>query len=123
MVVKIGMIGCGTIAWYHLNQIQELESAEIVAAYNRSPDPRKRFGKEAKLHNNALYSDIESMLQHPGLDAVVNCLPNKMHSSVSIRALENCLHVLCEKPMATSLNEAEEMIYAAERNHKKLLIG
>ncbi len=51
------------------------------------------------------------------------CLPNYLHAPVSIDALNAGVHVLCEKPMATSEEEADKMIEAAERNGKKLMIG
>lgn len=117
------MIGCGTISWYHLKQIQAITDAQVTAAYNRSPEPREKFGREAGLPSSSLYSDIESLIKHEGLDAVVNCLPNSMHSDVSVRAMEEGLHVLCEKPMATSLSEAEAMLDAAKRYDRKLMIG
>jgi predicted dehydrogenase len=123
MVVKIGMIGCGTISRYHLRKIQELDSIEVVAAYNRGKANRLEFGRDAGLSSDDLYSDVSNLIKHPGLDAVINCLPNSMHSGVSVEALEHGLHVLCEKPMATSLKEAQEMIDAAKRNDKKLFIG
>ena len=56
-------------------------------------------------------------------DAVSVCLPNYLHAPVSIAALEAGCHVLCEKPMATSREEAEEMIEAAKSNNKKLMIA
>ena len=123
MVVNVGMIGCGTISRYHLKQIQALGSAELVAAYNRSAGPREDFGREAGLSSKALYSNVSEMLRHPGLDAVVNCLPNRMHSSVSVNAMEAGLHVLCEKPMATSVDEARQMLDTAKGNDVKLVIG
>jgi predicted dehydrogenase len=117
------MIGCGTISRYHLKQIQALGSIEVVAAYNRSSGLREDFGREAGLSPGSLYSDVGEMLKHPGLDSVINCLPNSMHSSVSVDAMEAGLHVLCEKPMATSLDEAQQMLDAAKRNDVKLVIG
>jgi len=117
------VIGCGSISWYHLRAIQSLESAEIVAAYNRSPGPRARFGAEAGLSSGSLYSDVSELFGYDGVDAVVVCLPNSMHSKVSVEAMEAGLHVLCEKPMATSLAEAERMVGAAERYDRKLLTG
>ena len=123
MVVKVGMIGCGTISRYHLKQIQALGSIEVVAAYNRSSGLREDFGREAGLSSGSLYSDVGEMLKHPGLVSVINCLPNSMHSSVSVDAMETGLHVLCEKPMATSLDEARQMLDAARRNDVKLVIG
>src|SRR5699024_7736213 len=57
------------------------------------------------------------------LDVISVCLPNYLHAPVSIAALNAGCHVLCEKPMATSRQEADDMIEAAERNGKKLMIG
>src|SRR5699024_389553 len=57
------------------------------------------------------------------VDAVSVCLPNYLHAPVSIAALHAGNHVLCEKPMATSSEEAQQMIEAAEKNNKKLMIG
>lgn len=117
------MIGCGTISRYHLRKTQELDDIEIVAAYNRGAANRKEFGKAAGLSSGAQYSDYSQMITHSGLDAVINCLPNSMHSGISVEALETGLHVLCEKPMATSYSEAKAMIDAARKNDVKLLIG
>lgn len=123
MVIKVGMIGCGTISRYHLRKTLELEEIEVVAAYNRGTKNREEFGKEAGLPSGSLYSDYSKMIKHPDLDSVINCLPNSMHSNVSVEALEAGLHVLCEKPIATSLAEARAMVDAASKNDKKLFIG
>jgi predicted dehydrogenase len=123
MVIKAGMIGCGTISRYHLKQIQALDSIEVVAAYNRSSRLREDFGREAGLPSSGLYSDVSKMIEHADLDAVINCLPNSMHSSVSVEAMDAGLHVLCEKPMATSYDEARQMVNAVKMNDVKLLIG
>ena len=123
MVITVGMIGCGTISRYHLRKTLELDNIEVVAAYNRGDHNREEFGREAGLAGDSLYSDYSKMIKHLGLDAVINCLPNSMHSDVSVEALENGLHVFCEKPMATSYREAKAMVDAAEKNGKKLLIG
>lgn len=117
------MIGCGTISRYHLKKTQELDTIEVVAAYNRGTINREEFGREAGLKGDALYSDVSEMIKHPGLDAVINCLPNRLHSNISIEAMEAGLHVLCEKPMSTSLQESQDMIDAARRNERKLFIG
>jgi predicted dehydrogenase len=117
------MIGCGTISYYHLKQIQNLDSVKIVAAYNRSKEPRERFGEKAGLRKTNLHSNISKMLEQTSMDAVINCLPNRMHSTISIEAMEAGFHVLCEKPMATSYTEALQMITVAKKNNKKLLIG
>jgi predicted dehydrogenase len=123
LTVNIGIIGCGTIAWYHLKAIQENTRGKVVAAYNRSFGPLEKLGDAAGIPRKNRYNDINVFFKNREIDAVVNCLPNSMHSSVSVLALETGLHVLCEKPMATSHLEAKNMIDAAKRNDKKLLIG
>lgn len=123
MVVKIGMLGCGDIAWYHLRQIQALDGVELATAYNRGRERLEKLGSAAGLPMDKMYTDWSKMLDDSELDAVVNCLPNSLHSPVSVAALDAGLHVLCEKPMATSLGEAYEMVEAARRNNRKLLIG
>ena len=57
------------------------------------------------------------------VDAVTICTPNKFHAEISIAALEAGVHVLCEKPMASSENEAAAMIAAANKAGKVLSIG
>ena len=123
MVVKIGLLGCGDIAWYHMRQIQAHDDAVLSAVYNRGRERLEKLGSAAGVSDDNLYTDVARMLDEADLDAVVNCLPNSLHSSVSVAALDAGLHVLCEKPMATSLAEAETMVNAARKNNKKLLIG
>lgn len=123
MVVKIGLLGCGDIAWYHMRQIQAHDDAVLSAVYNRGRERLEKLGSAAGVSDDNLYTDVARMLDEADFDAVVNCLPNSLHSSVSVAALDAGLHVLCEKPMATSLAEAETMVNAARKNNKKLLIG
>ncbi len=123
LVVKIGLLGCGDIAWYHFKQIQAHDDAVLGAVYNRGTERLEKLGSAAGLKSEALYTDWAKMFAEADLDAVVNCLPNRLHSPVSIAALEAGLHVLCEKPMATSLPEAKQMVNAAKKHNRKLMIG
>lgn len=123
MVVKIGLLGCGDIAWYHMRQIQAHPDAVLSAVYNRGRERLEKLGAAAGLSGDNLYTDVDKMLDETELDAVVNCLPNSLHSSISVAAFNAGLHVLCEKPMATSLAEAEAMVDAARKSNRKLLIG
>lgn len=123
MVLKIGLLGCGDIAWYHMRQILAHEDAVLGAAYNRGRERLEKLGSAAGVKPDHLYTDYTKMFDEAGLDAVVNCLPNTLHSPVSVAAFDAGLHVLCEKPMATSHAEAKAMVDAARRNNRKLLIG
>ncbi|WP_394218160.1 Gfo/Idh/MocA family protein [Halobacillus trueperi] len=119
--LKIAVIGCGSIAQNrHLPEYVANENVEVKAVCDIVEE---RAREVAQLHGATLYTDYEELLKKEEVDAVSVCLPNYLHAPVSIAALNAGAHVLCEKPMATSKEEAEEMIQAAEKNGKKLMIA
>jgi len=119
--VRIGVIGCGSIAKYrHLPEYANNKNVEIVAVCDLVED---RVNEFAKSYNAKAYTDYKDLIKSGTVDAVSVCLPNYLHAPVSIEALDAGLHVLCEKPMATSQEEADAMIAAAEKSGKKLMIG
>ena len=124
MKVRVGVIGTGAIAKYrHLPEYASREDVEIVALCdileNKAVKAAKRFGVD----ENKVYTDYKEMLAKEKLDAVSVCLPNYLHAEVTIFALNQGLHVLVEKPMATSVKEADAMISAAKKNNKVLMVG
>ncbi|WP_138416138.1 Gfo/Idh/MocA family protein [Aquibacillus sediminis] len=119
--LKIAVIGCGSIAKNrHLPEYEMNKATQIVAVCDIV---QERAKESAKTYNAKAYTDYKQLLQAEGIDAVSVCLPNYLHAPVSIAALEAGCHVLCEKPMATSTEEADQMIAAAEANNKKLMIA
>ena len=119
--LKVGVIGCGSIARRrHLLEYEANSNVEIVAVCDIIAD---RAEEMATAYNAKAFVDYKELLATEGLDAVSVCLPNYLHAPVSIEALNAGYHVLCEKPMAISKEEAENMIEAAEKNDKKLMIG
>lgn len=87
-----------------------LEKAEAAA---------KEFGSE----NASVYTNYVELLQDKSIDVIHVCTPNISHAEISIAAMEAGKHVMCEKPMAKTTEEAKSMIEAAERTGKKLTIG
>jgi UDP-N-acetylglucosamine 3-dehydrogenase len=119
--LKVGVIGCGSIARRrHLLEYKENANVEIIAVCDIVEE---RAEEMAAKYNSSAFVDYKKLLELDDLDAVSVCLPNNLHASVSIDALNAGLHVLCEKPMATSKEEAENMIRAAKDNGKKLMIA
>ena len=119
--LKVGVIGCGSIARRrHLLEYEANSNVEIIAVCDVVPE---RAEEMASQYNAKAFVDYKDLLATEGLDAVSVCLPNYLHAPVSIDALNAGYHVLCEKPMAISKEEAENMIEAAEKNDKKLMIG
>ncbi len=120
--LKIGVIGVGNIAESHIAAYLANPNVELYAFCDinkeRVENKGKRFGV------TRLYTDEETMLRElPELDAVSVCVWNCNHAPCTIMALNAGKHVLCEKPMAASTKEAEEMLEAARRNHRLLQIG
>ncbi|WLD94570.1 Gfo/Idh/MocA family protein [Alkalihalobacillus sp. AL-G] len=119
--LKMGIIGVGGIAQErHLPTFLQLnESVELVAVNDQNEERAKevaeKFGIPQILH------DYQAMFEV--IDAVTICTPNKFHAEIAIQALEAGVHVLCEKPMAISTKECEDMIKAATENDKLLSIA
>lgn len=120
--VKIAIIGAGGISRAHLDGYKSVEDAEVYAICDIN---EKRLHETADLyHISRRYTDVDTMLKElPQLDAADVCVWNNSHAQCTIKALEAGLSVLCEKPMAYNVKEAEEMLEVARRNRKLLMIG
>ncbi|GAB3058898.1 Gfo/Idh/MocA family protein [Virgibacillus ainsalahensis] len=119
--LRVAVIGCGSIAKHrHLPEHHNNPNVEIVAVCDHRAE---RAQAAADTYGVKAYTEYETLLAKESVDAVSVCLPNYLHAPVSIAALESGCHVLCEKPMATSREEADQMIEAATKNNKKLMIG
>ena len=120
-VKRIGLIGCGKIAQVrHIPELAAHPLAEIAGYYNPT---ESRARQMAGLYGGKVYGSIDEMLSDPSVDAVVVSLANSAHADVSIRALRAGKDVLCEKPMATTLEECEAMVDAARQSGRLLLIA
>jgi UDP-N-acetylglucosamine 3-dehydrogenase len=120
--LKVGVIGCGAIAQRrHLPEYQARNDVEIVAVCDfsaeRAEQVKEKFGAKYAI------TKTEELLALDEIDAVSICTPNQFHASVSIQAMKAGKHVLCEKPMATTIEEAREMVKAAEENGVFLMVG
>jgi UDP-N-acetylglucosamine 3-dehydrogenase len=119
--IKVGIIGCGSIAQKrHLPEYSAEENVEIVAVCDNVSE---RADQVAEQYDASPYYDYKKLLQDAQIDAVSVCTPNYLHASITIDALRAGKHVLCEKPMATSKEEAEEMLYESQVSGKKLMIA
>lgn len=117
---RIGVIGLG-IGKHHLRNYAAYERSEVVAVCDINETLLKKVAKEYNVPY--AYTSIDEMLDAPlELDGVSVALPNYLHAPVTIKALNKGIHVLCEKPMAMNAQEAEEMLKAAKKNDRKLMI-
>jgi len=120
--VRIGIIGLGYIATNaHIPAIKKVEEAELVAVADI--DTKKLRSAERKLGKSIkFFTDYREMLEQPDLDMVTICLPSHLHGEATIQALEANKHVLVEKPLATSLEEALEIVKLSKKFKRKVCV-
>lgn len=119
--IKIGIIGTGGISHMHMVGYTSFDNVEVTAACDLDSSRLEAFG--SKYGIGKLYGDYNEMLSKEELDGVSICTWNNSHAPIAIAALKAGKNVLCEKPMAMNVKEAEEMRDAAKRAGKLLMIG
>lgn len=121
MKIRIAVIGCGAITLRrHAPEIAADERCELVGVYNPR---RERAEAIAEKFNCGIYDSIESILSDETIDAIYVCTANKDHAKISIAALNAGKHVMCEKPLAVSVEECKAMLEASKRAGKVLMVG
>ena len=123
-ILKAGIVGCGGIAnGKHLPAIRKLKEVEITACCDLIEERAVKAAEEYGAEGAKVYTDYKEMIDKEELDIVYVLTPNKSHSPISVYALEHDCHVMCEKPMAKTYEDAKKMLDAAKRTGKKLTIG
>ena len=117
--VRFGIIGCGRIAQRHAQHITN--NGQLIATLDVKPDKAEAL---AQTYNAAFYTNLDTFLsENQGkMDVVSVCSPNGLHAQHTIAALKAGFHVLCEKPMAISVEDCGRMINEAERANRRLFI-
>ncbi|MEF2246246.1 Gfo/Idh/MocA family protein [Paenibacillus sp. IITD108] len=119
--IRVAIIGCGSISKYrHIPEYAANDQVELVAFVDPIIERAQQFADE---HGAKAFSDHQTMLAEIKPDAVSVCTPNYLHAPISIDAANSGAHVLVEKPMAVSDEEAAAMIAAASSNNVKLMVG
>lgn len=117
----IGIIGCGKIAQVrHIPEYADHPQAKLTGFYDLN---KARAAELAQRYGGTAYDSVEELLQDPNIHAVSICAANFAHAELTIAALKAGKHVLCEKPMATTLSDCEAMVSAAREAGKFLMIG
>ena len=128
--MKIGIIGFGFMGGVHLAAIQRIEDATVTAVASRTrpvPGAPPR-GNLHDVESSSLpadanwYSDWRRVLDSD-IDAVDICLPTYLHKQVILSALERGKHVLCEKPMALTSSDCDQILEAANKSDRVFMVG
>lgn len=119
--VKFGAVGASNMGLMHIEAIAHHPEMELVAVCDKNPE-RLEIVKQ-RVGETKLYTDWQELIHDPEIEAVVLCVPDQWHVEMTKEALKAGKDVLCEKPMALTLEECEEM-RAAEREYgHRLMIG
>ena len=121
MTLKIGMIGAGAIADDHCTAINRYDGASVAAVAEINPQRRNALKQRHSIAK--AYEKWQDLLADADLDAVAIALPNALHAPVSLAALGAGKHVLLDKPFALNYAEARQVVEAAKRNRKLLMLG
>lgn len=117
--VRFGLVGCGRVAGLHAKAFASLagQGVELTAVWGRDPAKAEAF---AAAHGLSAYRTIGDLVEQGRLDAVVIATPHLQHREHGVAALEAGAHVLVEKPLALSVDDADALIAAADRRGRTL---
>jgi len=119
-MIRAGIAGSGVAAHLHAKSLLSTTEVDVVAV--ASPTEAHRDGFAAELGATA-YASVQHMLEDQALDVISLALPNRYHAESAVIALQRGVHVICEKPLAMNLAEADRMIAAARESGALLLYG
>ena len=119
--LRIGMIGIGVGGAEILPAMESMDQIELVAGADIVPATLERFAE--RYPKARTYLSAKDLCDDANVEAVWVSSPNRLHADHAIMAAERGKHVVVEKPMATTLEDAQRMVEAAERNGVKLLAG
>lgn len=119
--VKFGVVGLSVMGMFHAEAIHRSSKMELVAVCDKLPERVENAFKVTSVKKG--YADWRELISDPEVEAVVLCVPDQLHVEMTVAALEAGKDVICEKPMALTVEECEEMRAAEKRTGKRLMIG
>ncbi|MGG6297553.1 Gfo/Idh/MocA family oxidoreductase [Leptolyngbya sp. AN02str] len=122
--IRYAVIGLGWFAQEAaLPAFAQSENSELVALISDDATKLQELSKKYNVQHTYSYDEYDECLASGHIDAIYIALPNHLHCEYTMRAANQAIHVLCEKPMAMTEDECEDMIYACNNNSVKLMIA
>ncbi len=109
--IRTAVIGCGKVAHYHARALQAIPESDFVAVCSRDSRKAQAFAEQYRV---AAFTDIAAMVAAARVEAVIICTPHPAHAAAAVAAARAGAHVLVEKPLASSLEDCDAMIQAAD---------
>ena len=120
-ILGVCIVGCGDLGTKHAERWNTLSNAQVVSVVDIKPERAEALARICNL--DVWHTDHRSAIEHDGVDVVSVCVPTGLHPEITIFAAEHGKHILCEKPIALTVEDAEAMIEAAQHNNVKLTVG
>ena len=121
IMINIAVIGVGAMGFHHTRVLSELDSVNLRAICDSNSDSAKNVAH--KFHIPKFYTDYKEMIEAEELEAVVIAVPTAFHKDVAVHCLRKNLNTFVEKPIADTLEAAQEIIDAAKQTGKLLMVG
>lgn len=124
-VLRVALMGLGGYAKRVAESMKNCKRAKVTGLVSGSPQKLKEWGDMYNIPENSRYSyeTFDTIKNNPNIDAVYVITPNALHHENTLRAAQAGKHVICEKPMAISVKEGQEMIDACKKAGVHLLVG
>ena len=119
-VLRVAIAGLGAAVCMMIPALLKHPNVKITGAADLDGEPLEKFKSDFQVEG---HSTVESLCRSPNIDAIYIATPTQLHTQHALTAFENGKHVVLEKPMALTLEDAEEMINSAERNGVQLVVG
>lgn len=122
-VLRTGIIGMGFLGKVTARELDRSKSGELAAITDVSDENLHAAGEEFNVPDTARYADYEEMIDSEDLDAIAVTTPHGLHADQLLTGLEKGLHVLCEKPMCTNLEDAHEIVERTKQSDQTVMLG
>jgi UDP-N-acetyl-2-amino-2-deoxyglucuronate dehydrogenase len=117
--MNFAIVGCGHIAKKHAEAIEHIEGANLVAVCDKVPQAMDEYVKK---YGAKPYENLTDMLNDPSIDVVNICTPSGLHAPIAVEAAKAKKHVIVEKPIALTLEDADLIINTCKENNVKLAV-
>ena len=111
--LRVAIVGCGKVGHIHAKAFNNMDSVELVAVYDNDPTRTKEYAQQ---YGVEAYDSVEKMVKGSKVQIVSICTPHPLHKEGTVQALNAGANVIIEKPLASTLQDCDEMIDTAIRN-------
>jgi len=118
--INIAVVGCGKIGTKHLDSYRSIKNVKVIAVCDTNEEIAKNI---AGKYDVTPYNNLEKMFKNENLDAIDVCVPTPFHHKIILKALDNALHVFCEKPLTHKLEYAREIEKRQRETGNVVMVG